>query len=387
MSPNDTDSLSPSKKHQNLPLNARVFVAGHGGMVGCAILRYLQSSGYSNIVTRTRAELDLTSQRAVGEFFKDERPDAVILAAAKVGGIFANNAYPAEFIYQNLMIQNNVIHAAYQAGVERLLFLGSSCIYPKFAPQPLREEYLLTGHLESTNEPYAVAKIAGIKMCDSYNRQYSMHYRSVMPTNLYGPGDNFDLQNSHVLPALIRKFHQARLAVEGDWDGIRKDQERFGPIPDDVLASLKALSPDAAAEATAVPPAVRLWGSGSARRELLHVDDMAAACIFVMNLSDDQYYAALNSAAANQGSDGKGYEAPSFFNIGCGHDLTIKELAELVISAIGYHGEIFWDRSKPEGTPQKLLDVSRLERLGWSPKISLQDGIRQTYEWYQEQVA
>lgn len=386
MSPNKTASSNPPANSKNLPLDSRIYVAGHNGMAGCAILRYLQNSGYTNIITRPHAELDLTIQQAVGDFFKNERMDAVILAAARVGGIFANNEFPAEFIHQNLMIQNNVIHAAFQAGVERLLFLGSSCIYPKLAPQPLHEEYLLSGPLEPTNEPYAIAKIAGIKMCESYNRQYGTRYRCVMPTNLYGPNDNFNLETSHVLAALIRKFHLAKLAVEGDWSGIGKDQDRFGPIPDDIHASLKALSNLEPSDSAAVPPAVRLWGSGSARRELLHVDDMAAACVFMMNLPDEQYNRARKLAGTTQRSKADEPDTLSFFNVGSGHDLTIKELAELVKSAVGYDGEIFWDHSKPDGTPQKLLDVSRLEHLGWRPMIKLQEGIRQTYKWYLAQV-
>jgi GDP-L-fucose synthase len=386
MSPNKTVFSNPPINSKNLPLDARIYVAGHNGMVGSAILRYLQNSGYTNMITRTHSELDLTVQRAVADFFKDERMDAVVLAAAKVGGINANNEYPAEFIYQNLMIQNNVIHAAFQAGVERLLFLGSSCIYPKLAPQPMHEEYLLTGHLEPTNEPYAIAKIAGIKMCESYNRQFGTRYRCVMPTNLYGPNDNFDLETSHVLAAMIRKFHLARLAVEGDWSGIGEDQNRFGPIPDDIHASLKALSDPGPPDSAVVPSALRLWGSGNARRELLHVDDMAAACVFMMNLHDDQYKQARKFTDTTQSSKTAGPNTLSFFNVGSGQDLTIKELAELVKSAIGYDGEVFWDHSKPDGAPQKLLDVSRLDNLGWRPKINLQEGIRQTYGWYLGQV-
>ena len=243
-------------------------------MVGSAIVRRLQAEGYSRIITRTHAELDLIDQRAVAEFFRGEKIDAVFMAAARVGGIHANNTYRADFIYENLMVECNVIHAAFKSGVERLLFLGSSCIYPRSCPQPMREEYLLSGYLEPTNEPYAVAKIAGIKLCESYNRQHGTHYRSVMPTNLYGPNDSFDLENSHVLPAMLRKFHLAKLAGQGDWEGIRRDEERFGPIPQDVREAL---------------PGVRLWGTGVSRREFLHVDDMAAACVFVMQLSDKQY--------------------------------------------------------------------------------------------------
>ena len=301
--------------------DAKIYVAGHRGLVGSAIVRQLRNQGYENLLLRTRVELDLTSQLEVRGFFRSETPDYVFLAAAKVGGIHANDTYPADFIVDNLAIELNVIRAAYKNGVKRLLFLGSSCIYPKQAPQPLREEYLLTGPLEPTNEPYAVAKIAGIKMCESYNRQYGSEFVSVMPTNLYGPNDNFDLENSHVLPALIRKFHEAK--ERGD---------------DKVI----------------------VWGTGSPRREFLYVDDMAAACVFVMNRD--------------------GYT--DMVNIGVGEDIQIRDLARLVGEVVGFEGEIVFDPGKPDGTPRKLLDVSRLQALGWSAKTGLREGIEETYRWY-----
>lgn len=338
-----------------LPKNALIYVAGHRGMVGSAIVRRLQAEGYRRIITRTHAELDLIDQRAVSEFFGREKIDAVFMAAARVGGIQANNTYRADFIYQNLMIECNVIQAAFKSGVERLLFLGSSCIYPRSCPQPMREEHLLTGPLEPTNEPYAVAKIAGIKLCESYNRQHGTHYRTVMPANLYGPNDSFDLESSHVLPAMLRKFHLAKLAGQGDREGIRRDEERFGSIPEDVRGAL---------------PGVRLWGTGISRREFLHVDDMAAACVFVMQLSDAQYAHACGGGRV------------SHLNVGCGRDNTIRELAAIIGKATGYVGEVTWDSSRPDGMPQKLLDVSRLSELGWSPQIELVDGIDRVYEWY-----
>jgi GDP-L-fucose synthase len=345
--------------HPTLPKDAFIYVAGHRGMVGSAIVRRLQAEGYSRIITRTHAELDLIDQRAVVEFFRGEKIDAVFMAAAKVGGIHSNNTYRADFIYENLMVECNVIQAAVKSGVQRLLFLGSSCIYPRSCPQPMREEYLLSGYLEPTNEPYAVAKIAGIKLCESYNRQYGTKFRSVMPTNLYGPNDNFHLENSHVLPAMLRKFHLAKLAGRGDLEGIRRDEERSGSAPKDVREAL---------------PRVRLWGTGVSRREFLHVDDMAAACVFVMQLSDKQY----NHACA----DGE----VSHLNVGCGQDNSIRELATIIRKAVGFEGEVDWDSSKPDGMPQKLLDVSRLCGLGWSPQIDLVDGIRLTYDWYQTGV-
>ena len=308
----------------------KYYIAGHRGMVGSAIVRKLEAMGESNIVKRTHAELDLTDQLAVRNFMQAEQPDVVILAAAKVGGIYANNTYPAQFIYENLMIECNVIHEAFQVGVEKLLQLGSSCIYPKAVPQPMREDALLTGVLEPTNEPYAVAKIAGIKLCESYNRQYGVDYRSVMPTNLYGPGDNFHPDNSHVMPALIRRFHEA----------VRDNL-------DDVV----------------------IWGSGAPRREFLHVDDMAAASLFVLNLSKDIY--------------GKNTEPMlSHINVGCGTDISILELAQLVAKTTGYKGKISSDLTKPDGTMRKLMNVERLHKMGWRPGIELEKGLVDTYEWY-----
>ncbi len=310
----------------------KIYVAGHRGLVGSAIVRRLKAEGHANIVTRTHQELDLTDQAAVRSFFKQERPDQVYLAAARVGGILANNNYPAEFIYQNLMIEANVIDAAWRTGVERLLFLGSSCIYPREAPQPMAESELLGGPLEPTNEPYAIAKITGIKLCESYNRQHGTDFRSVMPTNLYGPGDNFNLENSHVIPALLRKFHQA------------KNEQQ---------------------------PCVEVWGSGSPRREFLHVDDMADACVFVMSLSRDDYRAHTQPMC-------------SHVNVGTGQDISIAELAELVGEIVGYRGEIRYDTSKPDGTPRKLLDVGRMSAMGWQARIGLKEGVEQTYRWFLE---
>ena len=308
----------------------RVYVAGHRGMVGAAIVRTLQKAGQGTLITRTHAELDLTDQAQVREFFQAERPDQVYLAAARVGGIHANNTYPAEFIYDNLMIEANIIDAAHQAGVQQLLFLGSSCIYPKFAEQPMREDALLTGTLEPTNEPYAIAKIAGIKLCESYNRQYGRDYRSVMPTNLYGPGDNFHPENSHVIPALLRRFHEA--VTRGDAE-------------------------------------VVVWGSGTPMREFLHVDDMAAACVHVMQLEQDVSQAHTQPML-------------SHLNVGTGVDCTIRKLAETVARVTGFHGKLVWDTSKPDGTPRKLLDVSRLRALGWEASIDLEDGLRDAYQWF-----
>jgi nucleoside-diphosphate-sugar epimerase len=312
----------------------KIYVAGHRGMVGGAILRQLQARGGHDLITRTSAELDLTDQVAVRGFMASEKPDVVILAAAKVGGIVANNSYPAQFIYENLMIECNVIHQAHAAGVQNLLQLGSSCIYPREAAQPMAEDALLTGVLEPTNEPYAVAKIAGIKLCESYNRQYGRDYRSVMPTNLYGPGDNFHPENSHVLPALIRRFHEA--AQTG------------------------------AAE-------VVIWGSGTPRREFLHVDDMAAASLFVMDLQPEAYAAETDPML-------------SHINVGCGTDVSIADLARMVADVTGFQGRLGFDTTKPDGTMRKLMDVSRLARMGWEASIDLHDGIAETYGWYLEQL-
>jgi GDP-L-fucose synthase len=311
----------------------KVYVAGHRGMVGGAITRKLAAKG-TELITATSAELDLTDQAAVRTFMGDHKPDVVVLAAAKVGGIVANNSYPAQFIYENLMIECNVIHQAYAAGVQRLLQLGSSCIYPRAVPQPMREDALLTGVLEPTNEPYAVAKIAGIKLCESYNRQYGTDYRSVMPTNLYGEGDNFHPENSHVLPAMIQRFHNA---VE---DGL-----------DEVV----------------------IWGTGTPRREFLHVDDMAAASLFVLDLDKDAYDAETN-------------EMLSHINVGTGTDVSILEVAQLIADVTGFAGKIACDTSKPDGTMRKLMDVSRLDRMGWTAQIPLRDGLERTYAWYKEQL-
>jgi GDP-L-fucose synthase len=300
---------------------SRIYVAGHGGLVGSAIYRRLQAGGYTNLIGRRSRELDLTRQADVEAFFGRERPEYVFLAAAKVGGIMANNTYPAEFIYGNLMIQSNIIHSSYMNGAKKLLFLGSSCIYPKFAAQPMKEEHLLTGELEPTNEPYAVAKIAGIKMCQAYNRQYGTDYISAMPTNLYGPNDNFDLETSHVLPAMIRKFHEAKLAKR---------------------------------------TSVEIWGTGTPRREFLYIDDLADACVHLM----------------------EGYDGSGIINIGVGEDMSIRELALLVKTIVGYAGGIVYDASKPDGTPRKLLDVTKLHSLGWKAQTSLEEGIRRTYGWY-----
>lgn len=361
-----------------LTQDSRIFVAGHRGMVGSAIIRFLKAGGYNRLITRAHPELDLMDQLAVRRFFQTEPIDYVVLAAAKVGGILANNTYRADFIYQNLMIECNVIHEAFSAGVRRLMFLGSSCIYPKLAPQPMKEAYLLSGALEPTNQPYAIAKIAGIELCQSYNRQHGTRYRSVMPTNLYGPNDSYDLNNSHVLPALIRKFHLARLAEEKNWSAIQKDEAVFGPIPESFRTHLgipirygpgvmnkKVLQP-----AGSGYPNVLLWGTGTARREFLHVDDMASAAVFVMQLEDSLYDQATQNGQINH------------INIGTGEDLTIRELSEKVQAVTGYSGRVIWDPAQPDGTPQKLLDVSVLTRLGWKPGIPLSEGLRQTYQAY-----
>jgi GDP-L-fucose synthase len=344
----------------------RIYVAGHRGMVGSAIVRQLKERGFDNVVTRTHAELDLTSQAAVNAFFEQEKPDQVYLAAAKVGGIYANNTYPAQFIYENLMIQANIIQAAHANDVQKLLFLGSSCIYPKAVPQPMREDALLTGILEATNEPYAIAKIAGIKLCESYNRQYGRDYRSVMPTNLYGPGDNYHLANSHVLPAMIRKFHLAKLAQAGDLAGIEADRAKYGEIPADIC---QMIGFDAAGRSISPKTGITLWGTGTPYREFLHVDDMAAASIFVQELDKATY-------------DANTQPMLSHINVGYGSDLTIKEAALTVAEVVGYQGEIEFDSSKPDGTFRKLMDSSRLEKLGWKAGIALKQGLQQAYADY-----
>jgi len=312
----------------------RIFVAGHKGMVGSALVRQLENNANVELITRSRVELNLLDQAAVQDFFKQENIEQVYLAAAKVGGIHANNTYPAEFIYENLMIEANIIHAAHMAGVQKLLFLGSSCIYPKMAEQPMKEDALLTGTLEPTNEPYAIAKIAGIKLCESYNRQYGRDYRSAMPTNLYGQNDNFHPENSHVIPAMMRRFHEAK-------------------------------------EAGAIE--VVVWGSGKPMREFLHVDDMAAASVYVMNLDDVIYQANTESTL-------------SHINVGTGVDCTIRELAETMKRVVGFDGELVFDASKPDGTPRKLMDVSRLKALDWESKISIEHGLEQTYSWFLQNV-
>ncbi|MBU1565162.1 MAG: GDP-L-fucose synthase [Proteobacteria bacterium] len=347
----------------------RIFVAGHRGMVGAAIVRQLQKMGCKNIITRSHGQLDLTSQLEVRDFFALERIDRVVLAAAKVGGIHANNIYPAEFIYVNMMIEANVIHEAYLAGVRDLLFLGSSCIYPKFAPQPMEEKQLLTGILEPTNEPYAVAKIAGIKMCEAYNRQFGTRYRSVMPTNLFGPGDNYHLENSHVIPAMIRKYHLAQLAMTGDSEAIQADEKRYGTIPPDICRAI-GYRADQDRLDTSRPPKVVLWGTGSPRREFLHVDDMAAACIHVMQLQQAEFEAPY----------------PSFVNVGTGEDITIREAALLIAELVGFRGETVYNSDQPDGTPRKLLHTGRINSLGWRPSLGFKQGLADAYRAYQEVV-
>lgn len=357
------------KNNSKLSLDSSVFVAGHRGMVGSSIVRLLGQQGYNNIITRTSKELDLTNQQAVRDFFQKEKIDYVVLAAAKVGGIHANNTYPADFIYKNLMIQSNVIHQAYEAGVGGMLFLGSSCIYPKFAPQPMQEESLLTGILEPTNEPYAIAKIAGIKTCESYNRQYGTDYRSVMPTNLYGPGDNYHLENSHVIPAIIRKYHLAKLAAAGEMEAIEKDEKTYGSIPDEIRQSLGGASRN---------PVVSLWGTGNARREFLHVDDMASACVHIMAMDRTGYDDVLSTDLDSDPS----VLNPSFINIGTGKDCSIREVAEIIKTIVGFDGETNYNSNQPDGTPRKLQDTTRLTQLGWNPTFTLKEGLQDAYNWY-----
>ena len=351
--------------------DSRIYIAGHRGLVGSALVRALTEMGYANIITRTHAELDLTDQKATRGFFQDIRPEYVFLAAARVGGIYANNTYPAEFIYQNLAIQNNIIHSSWKIGVKRLLFLGSSCIYPKKCPQPIREEYLLTGPLEPTNRPYALAKISGVEMCWAYNRQYGTRYIAVMPTNLYGPGDSYDLDNSHVIPAVIRKLHLAKLARDNNVDAIRRDEAAMGQIPTDVKTAI-GLSTDSM-QLSGSPHAL-FWGSGLARREFLYSDDMVSACLLLIRQSDGETGHLFSDAT------------PPLVNVGCGWDLTIRELVELVNRVVGFVGKIRWDKDKPDGTLQKVLDVSRLTQLGWQPKVELIEGIRKAYLDYQSSV-
>nr|WP_321410398.1 GDP-L-fucose synthase [uncultured Carboxylicivirga sp.] len=358
--------------------NAKIYIAGHRGLVGSAILRGLKEQGYDNFVTRTRKELDLLDQKAVLQFFEEEKPEYVFLAAAKVGGIMANNTYRGAFIYENLQIQNNIIHSSYQVGVKKLLFLGSSCIYPKNAPQPLKEDYLLSEELEYTNEPYAIAKIAGIKMCESYNLQYGTDYISVMPTNLYGPNDNYNLETSHVLPALIRKMHLGKLVKNNDWDAIDTDLNTRpieGVSGDSDQTEKIAILEKYGIYLKDESVVITLWGSGTPMREFLHSDDMAAACIYVMN-----------KITFKDVAEGKTEIRNTHINIGCGEDLTIKDLALNIKDVVGYEGELMWDATKPDGTMRKLMDVSKMEKLGWKATISLKDGIANVYGKYCENL-
>ena len=347
-------------------MSPKIYVAGHRGMVGSAIVRALRQQGFHHIITRTHAELDLVNQSEVERFFTAEKPDQVYLAAARVGGIHANNVYPAQFIYENLMIEANIIQAAHKYGVQKLLFLGSSCIYPKLASQPLSENALLTGPLEATNEPYAIAKIAGIKLCESYNRQYGRDYRSVMPTNLFGPGDNYHLINSHVLPAMIRKFHLAKLGQAGNVEAIVADEACYGEIPSDIC---EMIGYDPKQKTITSKDTVLLWGTGTPYREFLYIDDMAEACLFVMNLDTVVYETNTQPML-------------SHINVGFGDDLTIKEVAEIVSEIVGFRGKIKFDDSKPDGTPRKLMDSSRLRALGWEAKVALKRGLELTYANY-----
>lgn len=397
--------------------NSRIYVAGHRGLVGSALVRSLEAKGYSNLITRTHAELDLEDSSSVDAFFGQERPEYVFLAAAKVGGIYANSTYPVDFLLRNLKIQNHVLESAWKWKVRALLFLGSSCIYPRLAPQPLKEEYLLSGPLETTNEPYAIAKIAGIELCEAFNRQYGTRFFSVMPTNLFGPGDNYDLQTSHVLPAMIRKFHLAKLALRGENSAIHQDELLFGPIPEDFRGCLNAISkasghslPFSSSPTAETGEAVQLWGTGSPRREFLYVDDLSDACIFLMNNLDlifpargsqaqqiettsqsERHVFTVRESAERPPSAPSAQAAPSdifpqgarkIINIGTGKDSTIKELAETVARIVGFSGQLAWDTSKPDGTPRKLLDVGILSSLGWRPKTSLEYGISLTYQAY-----
>jgi len=361
--------------------DSKIYVAGHTGLVGSALTRNLQKQGFNNLVFRTINELDLMDFNAVESFFREERPEYVILAAAKVGGIVANNVYRADFIYNNLQIQNNVIYHSHKYGVKKFVFLGSSCIYPKNAPQPLREDYLLTSDLEYTNEPYAIAKIAGIKMCESFNLQYGTNFISVMPTNLFGPNDNFDLEKSHVLPAVIRKMHVGKALQENDMDGLRKDLNKYpvegvdGTAEESVILE-KLAKYGIRKEGDKV--IIQFWGTGSPKREFLHSDDLADAVIYIFENIDFEDLVEDKSLFEQEVKNIKN----THINIGRGTDVTIKELVEMIQSIIGYSGEIEWDSNKPDGTPQKLMDVSKLNSLGWKPKLSLEEGIRQVYDFY-----
>ena len=359
--------------------NSKIYIAGHRGLVGSAIVKNLESKGYTNLVYRTHSELDLTDQRAVGDFFEAEKPEYVILAAAKVGGIVANNTYRADFIYENLAIQNSVIHQSYLHGVTKLLFLGSTCIYPKECPQPMKEEYLLTSALEYTNEPYAIAKIAGIKMCESYNIQYGTNFISVMPTNLYGPNDNFDLEKSHVLPAMIRKIHCAKLLNEKKYDEVMNDLS-LNSI-EEAKAYLAGFGVD--------ENSVEIWGSGKPRREFLYSEDMADACVFLLENRDfnDLIRHSVLDTESNQQLDsvskhGMTEIRNTHINIGTGVDITIAELASMIKEIIGFKGELYFNTQKPDGTMVKLTDVTKLHALGWKHKVQLYDGVKTMYDWY-----
>ncbi len=388
---------SVSKKSINVKMqkNSKIYIAGHRGLVGSAILKNLQQKGYTNIVTRTHSELDLTDQQAVAEFFQTEKPEYVFLAAAKVGGIIANNTYRADFIYENLQIQNNVIYQSYLNDVKKLLFLGSTCIYPKNCPQPMKEEYLLTSELEYTNEPYAIAKIAGIKMCESYNLQHGTNFISVMPTNLYGPNDNFDLEKSHVLPALIRKIHLGKCLEEDNWEAIRKDLDK-NPIEgingnaskEEILKKLDKygikqnnIQTTNYTLHSTHPISIEIWGTGKPRREFLWSEDMADACVFLMEQIDIKQITSLNQQT-NTSSTNYPLQTPHFLNIGTGIDISIKELAYTIKKIVGYNGKLYFNTSKPDGTMVKLTDPRKLHALGWKHKVELEEGIKRVYEWY-----
>ena len=350
-----------------MEIKSKIYIAGHNGMVGSAIKRNLENKGFSNLVTRSKEQLNLLNEESVARFFAEEKPEFVVLAAAKVGGIVANSTYRAQFIYENMMIQNHVIHQSYLSGVKKLLFLGSSCIYPRMAEQPMQEDALLTGLLESTNEPYAIAKIAGIKMCEAYHSQYGCNFISIMPTNLYGQNDNYDLKKSHVLPALIRKMYLGKCLMENDWIKLRADFNKLpiegvnGSFSDEIM--LKVLNKYGISTQNN-QVSITLWGTGSPMREFLHVDDMADSSVFLL----------MNYDAPDS--------TPSHVNAGCGEDLSIKELSEIVMKNVGYQGKVIWDSGKPDGTPRKLMDVSKLKNLGWEPKISLEEGIKRVVSVY-----
>ena len=399
-----------------LDKNSKIYVAGHHGLVGSAIWNNLKSRGYNNLIGRGHHELDLTDQYAVKKFFDEERPDAVVLAAAFVGGIIANSLYRADFIMQNMKIQCNVISNAYSHGVKKLLFLGSTCIYPKNAPQPMKEEFLLTSPLEYTNEEYAIAKIAGLKMCESYNLQYGTNYIAVMPTNLYGPNDNFHLENSHVMPAMMRKIYLAKLIHDNNWDEIRVDMDKRPINPTDkLIAIIGEGNVDGKNDEQRILKAlafygiednkVTLWGDGSPLREFLWSEDMADASVHVLlnvdfkdiigieKYSSVFYGAKINGAVDRNNSEGRGGALPKLgeirnchINVGTGKELTIKELANLVVRTVGFEGDVIWDDSKPNGTPRKLIDVDKLHRLGWTHKVEIEDGVERLYEWYRDSL-